>query len=332
MSYRKVQKTRKGTFLISLPKEWAASYSINKEDTLLVMEQPDGSLTIRPPYNKGREISAKIKYAPYIDRYITWSYLMGVDTLEIISDSLFNNKQKDEIKDAIKKLAGFEVIDEKEDRIIIGTLMEAGQGSTEKYIKKELYIATGMEREAINSYLKGDRDGAKEVEERDDEVDRLYFLLVRLSRTAISNPYVGEKLGLNPIRALDVREASEILENLADYAVKISIMALEKPSFDAEILSAVNQFSYELISLQEQALEAILNHAFSQVPVLLETKGKLVKLIDFPVNPNKCDLVSLLNFKAALIQILERSYDLIDLVSPSGSGNPDGDLIFEKIQ
>ena len=45
-----------------------------------------------------------------------------------------------------------------------------------------------MIRDAANSFVYGDVELAKNVIERDDESNRLYFLLVRILRTIIQNP------------------------------------------------------------------------------------------------------------------------------------------------
>ena len=45
-----------------------------------------------------------------------------------------------------------------------------------------------MQRDAVNSFIDGDSSLAKSVIARDDENNRLYFLLVRILRTIIQSP------------------------------------------------------------------------------------------------------------------------------------------------
>lgn len=316
MSYRKVQKTSKGTYLISLPKEWATEYSLDKQEALLITQGSDGSLVIRPPQARNKEIKVTLHMAPYISRHITWSYLMGADLVEIIGDTPITKEEKSEIKEAISRLAGFEIIDEKEDKITIGTLMEAGPGFIDKYLRKELFVTTGMEREAVEAFLKGDAESAQDVKERDDEVDRLYFLLVRLTRGAIGNAYISEKLEISPLSALDIREASEVLENLADYAVKVASLVASQRALAPKDEVSVRSFLSEIMDIQGRAIEALLSNAFQDVPSLLERRSKLVDLLRFETTGKGCDLMKVLNFQAAMEQVLERTYDLVDLIVP----------------
>jgi phosphate transport system protein len=317
MSYRKVQKTSKGTFLISLPKDWATEYSLDKQEALLVTQSSDGSLIIRPPQTKIREIRVTIPMAPYISRHITWSYLMGADEVEVVADRPISKRERSEIREAISRLAGFEIIDEKEDRVIIGTLMEAGTGSIEKYLRKELFVATNMEREALEAFMRGDEESAQAVKQRDDEVDRLYFLLVRLTRGAIGNSYISERLGISPLVALDVREASEVLENLADYSVKIANAVSHPPVIASpEDESRLKSFLEEIVDVQNKAIEALISSAFQDALSLLERKPKIANLIKIKGSVETCELMKTLAFQSILEQILERTFDIIDLIVP----------------
>ncbi len=316
MSYRKVQKTSKGTYLISLPKEWATQNSLDKQEALMVTQGPDGSLIIKPPQARGKEIKVTLHMAPYISRHITWSYLMGADLVEVVGNGPISKEEKSAIKDAISRLAGFEIIDEKEDKITIGTLLEAGPGFIDKYLRKELFVATGMEREAVEAFVKGDAELAQGVKERDDEVDRLYFLLVRLTRGAIGNAHISERLEISPLLALDIREASEVLENLADYAVKVAGSVAPQQVLGPKEDVSIRTFIDEVADVQGRAIEALLSNAFQDVPSLLERRSKLSDLLKFEATGKGCDLMKTLAFQATMEQVLERTYDLVDLIVP----------------
>jgi len=60
------------------------------------------------------------------------------------------------------------------------------------------------------------------VGERDDEVDRLYFLLVRATRAAIVRPDVAEGYGLSAVDLLDYRVLASFLESVGDAVSELS--------------------------------------------------------------------------------------------------------------
>ena len=47
-SVRRVQITGGSSFMITLPKEWADRIELKNKDHILIREQPDGSLVLKP--------------------------------------------------------------------------------------------------------------------------------------------------------------------------------------------------------------------------------------------------------------------------------------------
>ena len=62
---------------------------------------------------------------------------------------------------------------------------------------------------------------------RDDEVDRLYFLLVRATRAAVVRPEVAETYGLSPVDLLDYRVLASFLESAGDAVSELSLKLRE---------------------------------------------------------------------------------------------------------
>ena len=60
MDVRKVQVTGGSSFVITLPKEWANSINLKKNDPLGIVVQPDGSLIISPPDKLESDSSVKV--------------------------------------------------------------------------------------------------------------------------------------------------------------------------------------------------------------------------------------------------------------------------------
>jgi phosphate uptake regulator len=79
-----------------------------------------------------------------------------------------------------------------------------------------------MQKDAVSSFARGDAKLAHTVVERDEDVDRLYFLLVRVVRAALTDPAIADKLGTNPIDCLDYRILASLVENFADHATDIA--------------------------------------------------------------------------------------------------------------
>jgi phosphate uptake regulator len=161
---------------------------------------------------------------------------------------------------------------------------------------------------------------AKSVIARDDESNRLYFLLVRILRTIIQNPRLSEKLGITLIECLDYRLAASLVEAIGDASVKIAAQTIDlngfKPSEELRRL---------LVSLQsicndayEQALNAFINKDIALAENVRNMNEKIKPLfvgIEKVAKNQPVEVMpQILAASSFLRQIYEHSVDLADLV------------------
>src|SRR2546425_8553325 len=83
-------------------------------------------------------------------------------------------------------------------------------------------LSMPMQLDSVQAFVSSNRELAKGVVERDEEVDRWYFLMVRLVRAAISDTYLLEKIKVSAVDCLDYRLLARYIETFADYLVKVS--------------------------------------------------------------------------------------------------------------
>ncbi len=86
----------------------------------------------------------------------------------------------------------------------------------EKLVRRMAKITEGMLRDIMDGCSTLDTSLFQAVGERDDELDRLYFLLVRTLRSASVRPDVLESYGLTITELLDYRVLASYLENIGD--------------------------------------------------------------------------------------------------------------------
>src|SRR5207245_4246616 len=83
-------------------------------------------------------------------------------------------------------------------------------------------IALGMFRDTINSLTAEDKTVLQTIPSRDDEIDRQYFLVVRLIRSALVDKKLATALNLGNIDILDYRIAANLLETAGDTIVELA--------------------------------------------------------------------------------------------------------------
>jgi phosphate uptake regulator len=226
VNIRRLQRTggKEGSsFLIIVPKEWVVRQELEKGDPVVVAEREDGCLIIDPRLPKSGETrSTTVMMESNLRWAITSKYLLGFDEIRIISKKVIENAERDAIKQIISRFVALEITDEEENQIVVQCLVNPSTLPVHQTMRRMNLIATRMLNEALEAYFEGDKKRSIKIQQQDEEVDRLFFLIVRELRLAIQYPRMSETMNISPVTALDFRLASQYIERIADLAVDIA--------------------------------------------------------------------------------------------------------------
>ena len=318
---RKVQRTATGTFFVCLPRSWAEQHGLKKGALVALDETGEGKLLIDSKYNAEQlPRVATLTVGPYLSREIIGRYLLGFDVIRIEAKERIDFDIRTVVKTTVASLIGLEIVEENYSQIVLQCLLEPSGFPPEKILRRNYAIVAGMNRDVVNSFVDGDLQRAKSVIVRDDESNRLYFLLVRILRTIIQNPRLSEKLGITTIDCLDYRLAASLIEAIGDASVKIAAKTLDlnglKPSEELrKLLVGLQAICYDA---HEQALKSFINKDIAlaenvrnmneKIKTLFADIEKVAKNQPVEVMPQ------ILAASSFLRQIYEHSVDVADLI------------------
>ena len=309
------------SILVSLPKEWVDANKLDKSSQV-ELETGQDSISIsantetRP--TKELVISYPLPKEENIVADITGAYLLGYDVIQINSDSIIPGEDREKIRNSMRRLVGMEIIEEDASHINMQFLLDATTLNPEKILKRMSSIALGMYDEVSHGLISDDKSNLQIISKRDVEVNRQYFLLVRLIRSTLVDKRLANAFNLENIDVLDYRIAANLLENAGDSIVELSNLiynsSLSK-EYRKKIFSVVKDFNkfaeksidafttpdrllaIEAISLHKQFEEKLLN-----LKSTLDNKKQIP--IDF------LDLVYMFE------RIVQSWADVADLVKP----------------
>jgi len=318
---RKVQRTPTGTFFVCLPRSWAEQQGLRKGALVAFDETSEGKLLINPKYHaEPLPRVANLNAGPYLSREIISRYLLGFDIIRIEAKERIDFDVRNIVKTTVGSLIGLEIVEENYSQIVLQCLLEPSGFPPEKILRRNYAIVAGMNRDAANSFINGDLQLAKSVIARDDESNRLYFLLVRILRTIIQAPSLSEKLGITPIECLDYRLAASLIEAIGDACVQVAAKTIElneiKPSEELQkLLASLQAICFDAY---EQALKSFVNKDIASADKVRNLHGKIETIFadvekvakDQPIEV----MPQILATASFLRQIYEHSVDLADLV------------------
>ncbi len=319
---RKVQRTQSGTFFVCLPREWSEKHNLRKGAVVAVGESVDGKLFVDAQYSDVPAPKAtSLSVGPFLGREIVGHYLLGSDIIRIEAKDRIDFDVRKVVKATVASLVGLEIVEENYSQIVLQCLLEPSGFPPEKILRRNYAIVAGMHRDAVNSFIDGDLQLAKSVVARDDENNRLYFLLVRILRTILQNPRLSEKLRLSTIECLDYRLAASLVETMGDACVQVAAKTLAlggmRPSNDLRrLLSELQTICYDA---HEQALKSFVNRDVGLAENVRKTRGKVQAMSGSIEEVAKAESLEVvpqsLAVTAFLKQIYENSVDLADLVA-----------------
>ena len=213
------------SILVSLPKEWVVANNLDKsneveletgQDTISISAnkemRPTKELVISYPLPKDENIVADI----------TGAYLLGYDIIQITSKSIIPGEDREKIRNSMRRLVGMEIIEEDASNINMQFLLDATTLNPEKILKRISSIALGMYDDVSNGLILDDKSNLQTLSKRDVEVNRQYFLLVRLIRSTLVDKKLANVFNLENIDILDYRVAANLLENAGDTIVELA--------------------------------------------------------------------------------------------------------------
>ncbi|MCL4429466.1 MAG: hypothetical protein M1167_01820, partial [Chloroflexi bacterium] len=275
---RKVQQTPTGTFFVCLPRDWAKENGLQKGTQINLEVTSDGKLLIDPKNAAEPEPKvATLGVGPYLGREIVGRYLLGYDTINIEAKDRIDANSRRIVKSTASSLAGLEIVEETICKISLQSISQQPFGFLpEKILQRNHGIVAGMVRDVSNSFINSDAELAKSVVSRDNESNRLYFLLVRTLRTIIQNPRLSDKLGITPIECLDYRLAASLIEGIGDACVQFAsnTIALNGTKLSDELRKLLFELQSTCSEANEQALKAFLNKDISQAENVRNLRGK----------------------------------------------------------
>jgi len=317
---RRLQKIG-SSILVSLPIEWVQANKLEKSDEVEIetgtnsisltpvdSSRPPKEVVIQYPVSKEENISADV----------TGAYLLGYDIIKIKGKSAISIEDREKIRALMRRLVGMEIIDEDASNVTVQFLLDATTLSPDKILKRMSSIALGLFRDTINSLTSEDKTVLQTIPSRDDEIDRQYFLLVRLIRSAMVDNKLATALNLGNIDILDYRVAANLLETAGDAIVELA-SSIQDLSMSKSDLKKLYNIAVEIEHIHEKAITSFIenNRLLAIEAIKLQrTYQKKISGILISNQPKKEVSIQLLDLVYTLEKLAKCWADVADLVKP----------------
>lgn len=313
METRKVQITGKSTYIVSLPKTWVNTVKIKNGNSVIMIPRSDGTLLINPKLNENEKkvtntINVESQDEDTLFRKFIGAYLAGYDVIEITSKDKMRPAMRQTIRRMIHNVIGPEIIDESSTDVQIKDLLDSSDLSLVQGLRRMYIITRGMHKDAILALKNQDADLAEDVESRDDEVDKFYWMIAKQHNMVMNDMFFADKMGVKPKEVLGYLLVARSIERIADHAKKLANYSkkIKKP---IKFIDKISETSDEILKSFDDAINAFnrnqFEHANNVINATKELDKKTRQLNEEILSLEK-DAVTLVSL-AYIIDSLERT-------------------------
>lgn len=262
MDKRRVQITGGSTYMVTLPKAWAEKVGLEAGREVSMIKMPPNLMVLRPELkDSSQSRSGKMKVGDKrgenLVRSVISFYIAGYEVLKIEGEPI-TSKQRSTIRKVTQSLIGPEIVEESSNQVVIRNLSDLSELSITETLSRIHQISRSMFKDAIQALLNLNKELALDVEDRDDDVDRLFLAASRRFRVMLFDILEKNEEQISRVEYFDYQRAAKQLERIADHSKKIaSIIPSLETEIPDEIASKIKNSAEEAIELVDKSIVSL---------------------------------------------------------------------------
>jgi phosphate uptake regulator len=285
MEIRKVQLTGNSSYVITLPKEWATSMGIKKNDPLGLMVQPDGTLIVTTRTTEARPQRAKeikveeVRDQTHLFRILIGSYIMGYSTITIRCSGRMPAQVRETVMRFTQMTIGPEVMEESASSVTVKDLLNPAEMPFDKTIRRMHILVRTMHEDALAALDKRERGLAEDVLRRDGDINRLNWLAARQHSIMLADTTLARRMGISLEDAGHFFLIARILERIGDHGVRMSraVLQLLDKRLEKDLHALMEQASAEALDILNTSLESWFGRNIRAANESLDRLGSLLQ-------------------------------------------------------
>lgn len=265
---RTVQKVGYNSLSVSIPKSFVDEMNLKKGDSILFREDSDGTLRLIPT-RRAREaarVTLRADQAGSVEMLtglIVGAYALGYDTVEVAGKDPLDQATVDGVLATVRRLRGMEVVESDEKRIVAQSFIDPTKFPVDSLVKR-LQILVSRSLEIVTDSLDlRQTGGLNQVGRVKDEVDELYWLILRQLLVALNRRELASEIGIeSPLHASGDRVSAKTLEEISgiiqDIAEELVRLRGQGTKMDPKVVASMKRLAAKAGEAFNTTVESLL--------------------------------------------------------------------------
>ncbi|MCI4340186.1 MAG: phosphate uptake regulator PhoU [Thermoplasmata archaeon] len=288
MEGRKLQLAGGSTYVVSLPKRWVQGAGLKAGDTLFLETETDGSVSVRHRMTEKPSVRRKVfeekgeEARDHLLRKLIGAYISGFGIIEVRFAPDKAPFVRRVAREFCRLVIGPEVIEESRNGIVIQDLSDPSELSSEKCLRRMHLIVRAMLDDSVIALRTSNASLAHDVGQRDQDVDRLYWMVAKqyhIAHTSPSDPS-GRVLatGIHSHRLV-----AKLLERIGDHAERIAGTygaIVDGKGLDPKLGKDLEEAAASAVRILDQAFTALVTGNVDLANQAIDARTQHQKLTD----------------------------------------------------
>ncbi|MGI0150751.1 MAG: phosphate signaling complex PhoU family protein, partial [Thermoplasmata archaeon] len=204
-------------------------------------------------------------------------YIAGAPLLEIHTSGRMSARTRDVVRSFAQRMIGPEILEEAADSVVLQDVIGPNPLPIPLVIRRMHHMVRAMQTDAMAAFRAQDGAIARDVIERDWEVDRLHWFVGKQVTTALRDARALSALGLTLPECATYLLASRVLERIADHAVRIAstveMLGRERPP--PALVAELDRLHAVAARCLSEALEALEGRDEARANAVLDEAARM---------------------------------------------------------
>lgn len=276
MDRRKLQKTGGSSLTLTLPKKWTELHGLKDKDSVLMHVLRSGVLALWPSEKRVGILTPHLTIDDMnkdtLIRELLACYINGADKIQLHAAEISAEQRMLVREIANRLMVGFEITGESGKKIVLRSVLDAKKFPVQKTIEKMFDLTRTMVDDAGSASSSYNKQLAKDVIDRDAEINKWKLAIKRQNYMLAHNPLAETADGLGVAELNYYEFIATQLERIADHAVRImrvvnladtNIQQVHTQRFGESlrhVLSLLQETKEMVLSVDKERAHVILKH------------------------------------------------------------------------